>query len=44
MMEECKSCVNYDESLSYPGTGYCKLWADFMKGEDTCEDHEEVEG
>lgn len=36
-MDKCKDCVHYDDSQSYPDTGYCHLWDDYMKDDDNCE-------
>ena len=42
-MNECKDCVNYDNSTSFPNSGYCSLWNDYMYDDDGCDEFEELE-
>jgi len=35
----CKECKYYKET--YPNKGYCRLWKEYMKEYETCEDWEE---
>lgn len=39
-MEDCEHCRYYDESDSYPGTGWCSLEKDYVKENDNCQDWE----
>lgn len=41
--EICKNCKYFDNKLSYPGTGYCRLILDYVKENDDCEDFDERE-
>ena len=38
----CEKCKNYDDETSYPGTGYCKLYDEYVNYNDSCPDFEEV--
>lgn len=41
-MNKCKDCNNYDDSRSYPDTGYCELYDLYVKEDNEgCEDWEE---
>ena len=35
----CKECKYYKET--YPNKGYCRLWREYMKEYESCEDWEE---
>lgn len=35
----CEGCKYYKETC--PGKGYCKLWDDYVKENDSCEEGEE---
>ena len=35
----CKDCNQFKPT--YPGKGYCKLWDDYVKENDSCEEWEE---
>lgn len=37
----CKDCNQFKPT--YPGKGYCKLWDDYVKENDSCEEGEEIE-
>lgn len=39
-MDKCKDCIYYDDTLTFPGTGYCKINRDYVGEDDTCEDWE----
>lgn len=40
-MNKCKDCIYYNDSDTYPGTGYCYMAGDYVKESDICEDFEE---
>ena len=41
-MQKCKDCNNYDDSSSYPNTGYCELYELYVaENNEGCEDWEE---
>ena len=40
-MDKCKDCIHYDDSQSYPDTGYCHLYDGYVKEDDNCDDFEE---
>lgn len=42
-MNECKDCANYNNSTSFPNSGYCTLWEDYFNDDDGCEEFEENE-
>ena len=42
-MEICKNCMNYDDTNSYKGTGYCLLYRYYTKDDDICDDFQEEE-
>ena len=37
----CKDCVYYDETDSYPNTGFCSINEDFVNENFYCKYHEE---
>lgn len=39
-MEPCSGCIYYNDSNTYPGTGYCSMIEDFVGANDSCEDFE----
>ena len=43
MEEICKNCYNYRNNDTYPETGYCSLYEDFTKDNDSCIDYDEGE-
>ncbi len=38
-MMNCKDCIYFKET--FKGKGYCKLWQDYVKADDNCEEGEE---
>ena len=44
-MNQCGDCKYYDDSKSFPGTGWCNIWQDFMKDNEDyeCDSWEEEE-
>ncbi len=40
MKTECKNCLYYNQDDTYPKTGFCSLWSDFVKNNHSCEDWE----
>lgn len=43
-MNECKECIYYDDTLTFPGTGYCTLEKIYVKENDFCYDFDDDEG
>lgn len=41
MIDKCKDCKYLDDSNSYPETGFCILYQNYVKWTDNCEDYEE---
>lgn len=37
-MCKCEDCINYDDENSYPGTGWCELFTEYVKQDDCCEE------
>lgn len=31
---KCKDCIHYDDTLTFPDTGWCSVWQDYMKADD----------
>lgn len=37
----CEECIMYDDSDTYPNTGFCELVGDYVKAEESaCQDFE----
>lgn len=42
-MDKCEDCGYYDDTLTFPNTGYCQIHQDYVNENDICEDFEEGE-
>lgn len=40
-MDKCKDCKYYDDILTFPNSGLCIYWDEYVKENDNCENFRE---
>lgn len=44
-VNKCEDCIYYDDTLTFPGQGWCQVWKDYVNGYEDyeCDSWEEAE-